>query len=307
MGLFKNIITFGASGRIERKIEEFDDLKDRYQNLYNEMEQSRVQVNQLLQRLITVKVKAVKSLERISTISKNIKGKERDFIYRNIGQEYEAVDFDRISGTVTAGQMAISATKGVSAGVGTALGAWALVSTVGTASTGTAIAGLSGVAATNATLAWFGGGSIIAGGGGIAAGTAVIGGIIAIPAIALMGVFNHLQANKQINQIESEMRKILSNIDQMEANILNLELIEYRADELIPSIEKARQVFEHELKRTHRELNKFPIISKWIRLFRSKCLKRNYYSVADLESIAYIGGIATKFATLIDTPVFEEE
>lgn len=40
-----------------------------------------------------------------------------------------------------------------------------------TASTGTAIASLSGVAATNATLAWFGGGSLAAGGMGMTGGT----------------------------------------------------------------------------------------------------------------------------------------
>ncbi|AVI91336.1 hypothetical protein CW753_18200 [Klebsiella pneumoniae] len=51
-----------------------------------------------------------------------------------------------------------------------ALGAWALVSAIGTASTGTAIGTLSGVAATNATLAWFGGGAVAAGGAGMSGG-----------------------------------------------------------------------------------------------------------------------------------------
>lgn len=55
------------------------------------------------------------------------------------------------------------------------------------ASTGTAIASLSGVAATNATLAWFGGGSLAAGGLGMAGGTAVLGGIVAGPVLAVAG------------------------------------------------------------------------------------------------------------------------
>ena len=45
------------------------------------------------------------------------------------------------------------------------------------ASTGTSIASLSGAAATNATLAFFGGGSLAAGGLGMAGGTAVLGGL----------------------------------------------------------------------------------------------------------------------------------
>ena len=64
-----------------------------------------------------------------------------------------------------------------------ALGAWALVSAIGTASTGTAIGTLSGVAATNATLAWFGGGALAAGGAGMSGGMLVLGGIVAAPII----------------------------------------------------------------------------------------------------------------------------
>lgn len=62
-----------------------------------------------------------------------------------------------------------------------------LVGLFGTASTGTAIAGLSGAAAWNATLAWFGGGAIAAGGGGMALGAVVLGGIALGPALAVGG------------------------------------------------------------------------------------------------------------------------
>jgi len=51
-----------------------------------------------------------------------------------------------------------------------------LAGTIGVASTGTAISSLSGAAATNAMLAWLGGGSLAVGGGGVAAGTMVLGG-----------------------------------------------------------------------------------------------------------------------------------
>lgn len=51
----------------------------------------------------------------------------------------------------------------------------ALATTFGTASTGAAISSLSGVAATNAVLAWIGGGTIAAGGGGMALGSTILG------------------------------------------------------------------------------------------------------------------------------------
>lgn len=307
MGFLKNLVTFGAQGRIDRKLEELDELKEEYEMLYSRMERRREEVNQRLQHVIRTKVKAVKSLKQIQKVSKNIKGKDRDFVYSKIGNEYEAVDFRHIDQTISAGKIAMSATKGLSAGVGTALGAWALVSTLGSASTGAAIAGLSGVAATNATLAWFGGGALAAGGGGVMAGTTVLGGIVAIPALAIFGVFNHLSANKKIAEIEREMRKIVNYLDEMEANLLKLELIEERSEEIINSVEKATSIFEHEMKKTLHELNPIPLLSRLIRLIRKYIFWKNYYTQADVARIGYIGGLATELATLIDTPVFDED
>lgn len=67
---------------------------------------------------------------------------------------------------------------GTAAGVGVAAfaptAAMAIATTFGTASTGTAISALSGAAATNAALAWLGGGALVAGGGGMATGNALL-------------------------------------------------------------------------------------------------------------------------------------
>ena len=71
-----------------------------------------------------------------------------------------------------------SASAGVAAGAAVAsmapTAAMWVATTFGTASTGTAISALSGVAATNAALAWLGGGTLAAGGGGMAAGHALL-------------------------------------------------------------------------------------------------------------------------------------
>ncbi|MDE5881452.1 MAG: hypothetical protein K2H60_06945 [Muribaculaceae bacterium] len=60
------------------------------------------------------------------------------------------------------------AALGTAAGFAASSATTAAVMAIGTASTGTAISTLSGVAATNATLAALGGGSLAAGGGGMA-------------------------------------------------------------------------------------------------------------------------------------------
>jgi hypothetical protein len=81
--------------------------------------------------------------------------------------------------------------KGGIAAVGAASaasqGTLGLIGLFGTASTGTAISGLSGAAAWNATLAWLGGGSLAAGGGGMALGAAVLTGIAVGPALMIGG------------------------------------------------------------------------------------------------------------------------
>jgi hypothetical protein len=83
---------------------------------------------------------------------------------------------------------ATTALAGATAGGVTAgQGVLALVGLFGTASTGTAISGLSGAAAWNATLAWLGGGSLAAGGGGMALGTLVLGGVMVGPALMVGG------------------------------------------------------------------------------------------------------------------------
>ena len=86
---------------------------------------------------------------------------------------------------------------GALGGALTAFGAWGAATTFASASTGTAIATLSGAAASNATLAFFGGGSLAAGGLGMAGGTVVLGGLVAGPALAVMGFVIGAKASAQ--------------------------------------------------------------------------------------------------------------
>lgn len=102
------------------------------------------------------------------------------------------------SGIVQGGAVALGA--GALAGVATYGGATMLAS----ASTGTAIASLSGAAATNATLAWFGGGSLAAGGLGMAGGMCVLGGIIAAPVLAVGGLVFEAKAREMVAQAQKD-------------------------------------------------------------------------------------------------------
>ncbi len=84
-----------------------------------------------------------------------------------------------------ANRTAIAGTAGAAAGGLVSYGMMAVASTWGAASTGTPIATLYGAAATKASLAWLGGGAVSAGGGGMAWGAAVVGGVATV---AIVGV-----------------------------------------------------------------------------------------------------------------------
>lgn len=111
------------------------------------------------------------------------------------------------------------------AGILLGAGAYGGVAMLGTAGTGAAISGLSGIAATNATLAWLGGGTLAAGGGGVALGTAVLGGLIAGPALLLAGSLFNSKAkekleNARINQAKAEKFASDVNVAVSEMNII---------------------------------------------------------------------------------------
>ncbi len=119
--------------------------------------------------------------------------------------------------------------KSILAGALAYAGAVGIAEAVGVASTGTAISSLSGAAFTNALLAWFGGGSLAAGGLGIAGGTAILGGIVAGPAIAILGFCLNAAAEKKLTQayeFKAEVEKQIAKMEDIQKKALkNIEIV----------------------------------------------------------------------------------
>ncbi|WP_442603622.1 hypothetical protein [Paenibacillus sp. KN14-4R] len=288
MDTFKNILTLGAHGRVQKKMEEYRNLRSKYQAKYNLMEMRRSRVNRTLQKVIDLKVSASKSLEKWRYLSKDFQMTEKSINLNQVSHK-----FDYIDQTLNAYNIAVNAAAGITSGVGTAVGAWALVSALGSASTGTAIASLSGIAATNATLAWFGGGALAVGGGGMAAGSVVLGGLVLLPALAVLGVFSHMSANKKIKEIENEMEEMLSNMIKIKANLKILLQTERKAQKLIRKLENNTKAFDLELERTQKKLQgKIGVLTKVVYFLRC-CFT------------GFIDELGKDLAKLINTPVLD--
>jgi hypothetical protein len=122
-----------------------------------------------------------------------------------------------------------------------------------TSSTGTAIGSLSGVAAKNAILAWFGGGAVASGGGGIAVGTAVLGGIAVAPAVAVAGFVLSRHGEKaltaarkyvaEVNIATEELRTVISFLGGVLSQIAErsglLDRLNRRAENFLSNINAA--------------------------------------------------------------------
>lgn len=110
----------------------------------------------------------------------------------------------------TANRQVVAAMVGAAGAAGATTGAVAAVGAWGVAGTGTAIVELSGAAASNATLAWFGGGSVASGGLGMGVGASVLTAGAALVGLALAAgtswVFAQLDENERRRLVEGRMK-----------------------------------------------------------------------------------------------------
>jgi len=114
-----------------------------------------------------------------------------------------------------------------------------------TASTGTAIGSLAGAAATNATLAWFGGGSLAAGGLGMAGGMAVLGGIVAAPVLAIGGAVFAAKAKKNLalaRENNAKAEQAASEMSAARAVLKGIEGVAKQVSKLLDSLSERLDV-----------------------------------------------------------------
>ena len=135
-------------------------------------------------------------------------------------------------GRITAEGLVGHTAKAAAAGAATYSGIPIAVATYGSASTGTAIANLSGAAAQKATMAWLGGGSLAAGGGGMALGATALNFVTIGPTILVGGLVLNSNGEKALTEACRYRADVEESISEQEKLRNRLQLIDRRVEEL---------------------------------------------------------------------------
>lgn len=193
-----------------------------------------------------------------------------------------------------AGSLAGGAVAGTAGGALAAFGAYGAAQALAFASTGTAISALSGAAATNATLAFFGGGSLAAGGLGMAGGTAVLGGLVAGPALMVLGLVAGGVARKNLDKAYTNKAEAIQIASQLNVAGLQCETIRRRTYIFYNLLARLDTCF-------------LPLIYKMEDIVAKEGEDYRAYSVDSKKVIASCASVAVSVKTVLDTPLLTDD
>lgn len=190
--------------------------------------------------------------------------------------------------------MAGGAAAGAVGGALTAVGAYGAAMTFATASTGTAISTLGGAAATNATLAFFGGGSLASGGLGMAGGMYVLGGLVAGPALMVMGMITEAKS-------KAKLEKAISNKAQADEIVESLNAASVQCS----AIRRRTYMFYNLL--AHLDALFLPQIWKMQDIVETEGVDYRTYTLESKKAIAAAASTACTIKAVLDTPILTPE
>jgi hypothetical protein len=199
--------TVTGVNRIKKAQATYEQRRHAYEQSEADYRAHQQSANKRLEEFGQERLRATVLLGKAAEFLKRARVKDRDLFQQAQVGEQQLRQWEGAS--VGAMEVLGGVAGSVASGALTAAGTYGLVGLLGTASTGTAIGTLSGIAAQNAILAWLGGGTLAAGGGGIAMGAAVLGGLVVGPAVLVTSFFLHAKASK----VETEVTRAVAEMD----------------------------------------------------------------------------------------------
>lgn len=186
------------------------------------------------------------------------------------------------------------AAAGTAGGALVAFGAYSAAKTFALASTGTAIKSLAGIAAKNATLAFFGGGSLATGGIGMAGGAFVLGSFVAGPALMVMGFVVGDAARKNLEKARTNLAEAERIAGELNTAALQCEVIRRRT-----------YMFYNLLARLDARF--MPLLYRMEDILQNEGDDYRQYSPESKKTVAACAGIAVTIKYVLDTPLLTDD
>ena len=250
LGVAAGAAAFGGKKAYDgyQKKSEAEDIlekaKERYEEHKEKFEQAEAQTSSKLTTLGNKELEIGKDFSEFDRIAAELLARLEKEGNKDLKLSVPQHNINKIQ------NLAISATEYLStvvaAGVSGAAAGFAVYSGVmafAAASTGTPIAALSGAAAYNATMAAIGGGSLAAGGMGMAGGAMVLGTAVAAPLIAIAGWAYDRHATKALENAHQCACKVERAVKKMNLAREHFAKVNQYVDEILAALNRMHAVF----------------------------------------------------------------
>ncbi|EMK6888692.1 TPA: chemotaxis protein [Vibrio cholerae] len=219
--------------------------KRKYENERSVFDKQNELTNQSLVKLGELQLKIGNDFKEFRTIAEKLLEKLNQSNSKNLEIDFPQHKLDKIDGLAlsTTAYMGKIAGAGA-AGAAAAYAVYGGVMAVAAASTGTPIAALSGAAAYNATMAAIGGGSIAAGGFGMAGGAMVLGGVVAAPIMAIAGWAFASHAEEALSDARKTRSEVNEAVGKMAKGRKQLDKTKLYVDRIYAETERLYLVFK---------------------------------------------------------------
>lgn len=189
---------------------------EKYNNRKEQFDKIQQNTNEALNNLDVLELSIGQSIGEFEKLAKELLVKLEKSGYKNQKLSIPSNQLKKISdlSISTTGFLATAAAAGAT-GAAASFAVYSGVMAFAAASTGTPIAALSGAAAYNATMAAIGGGSLAAGGWGMAGGAMVLGVAAAAPILTVAGWAYAIHAEKALANAEEQNNKVNEALEKM--------------------------------------------------------------------------------------------
>lgn len=209
--------------------------------------------------------------------------------------KFDKNDFAELSHVQQIGSSIVTGlASGTAIGAATAFGAYGTTMAAAAASTGVPISGLTGIAASNATLAWLGGGTLAAGGAGVAGGMMVLGGLVAAPALAVFGAIMSSKASAKKEEAYSNRAKAQEFAETTQTIVVACSGMGRRANAFRSLLINLDEMLS-------------PLCYSMKRIIRENGIDYSKLCLDDQKTVAETVSMAVAIKAVLDTPILDND